>query len=180
MLPTALLAAALAAAPVFAQDALSRAGDASAVSGSAASAGSPTQAKELSALAFQGGTPAQTVVRADGRGVERSNLTLQRGAAERSARSAAVPGPGRTKSSGLPPVPGPFSFLSKTALGVAAGVATGLAAAWLFTKKHYAAGIGVAAGSIAGALIAGPIGALVGGLIGGLLGHFGARLFKKG
>ncbi|MCX5794583.1 MAG: hypothetical protein NTY77_03695 [Elusimicrobia bacterium] len=179
MLIAGFLAAAVAAAPVLAQDALSRAGDASAVSVAAASARSPADAKELGGTAFQGGQVAQTTVSADGRGLQRSNLTLQKSAPDTRAKAASVPGPMKLASAG-PPLPGPLSFLSKTALGIAAGAVTGFAAAWLFTKKHYAAGAGVAVGSIVGALVAGPIGALIGGLLGGLLGHSAAPLFKKG
>lgn len=179
MLIAALTAAALAAAPVFAQDALSRAGDASAVSLAAASARSPADAKELGGTAFQGGPVAQTTVSADGRGLQRSNLALSKPAASTQAAAAGVPKPLNLASAGSMPLPSPTSFLARTALGVAAGVVTGLAAAWLFAKKRYAEAAGVAVGSIVGGLIAGPIGALIGGILGGLLGHSAAPLFKK-
>lgn len=178
MLIAALIAASVVAAPVLAQDAMSRAGDASVASQSAVSAGSSAQAKELSTLAFQGGRPSQTTVSADGRGIERSNLALQKPAAGTKAKAASVSGPLKLASAG-PPLPSPLSFMSRTVLGIAAGVATGFAAAWLFTEKHYAAGAGVAAGSIVGALVGGPIGALIGAAIGGLLGHFAGKLFSK-
>lgn len=180
MLSAVLIAAALAAVPAHAEDAFSRAGDASSASLAAASARTPADAKELSGLAFQGGTPARNAVSADGRGVERSNLTLAKASGGEKIASAGVPKPLNLASAGSLPLPSPTSFMARTALGIAAGVVTGVAAAWLFAKKRYAEAGGVALGALAGGLLFGPIGALAGAALGGLLGHFGVRLFKRG
>ena len=179
MLSAVLVAAALASAPAHAEDAFSRAGDASSASLAASSARTPADAKELSGLAFQGGTPARDAVSADGRGIERSNLALARPSAGTKVAAAGVPKPLNLASAGSLPLPSPTSFLAKTALGVAAGVVTGVAAAWLFAKKRYAEAGGVALGGLAGGLLFGPVGALVGAALGGLLGYGAAKLFKK-
>lgn len=179
MLFGAIIAAALAAAPAHAEDALSRAGDASSAGLAAASARTPADAKELSGLAFQGGTPARDAVSADGRGVERSNLTLAKPSGGEKIASAGVPKPLNLASAGSLPLPSPTSFLAKTALGLAAGVVTGVAAAWLFTKKRYPEAAGVALGALAGGLLFGPLGTLAGAVLGGLLGYGAAKLFKK-
>jgi hypothetical protein len=180
VLSAVLIAAALAAAPAHAEDALSRAGDASSASLAAASARTPADAKELSSLAFQGGSPAQNAVSADGRSLSRSNLALSKPAASTKLASAGVPKPLDIAGAGSLPLPSPTSFIARTALGIAAGVVTGVAAAWLFAKKRYVEAGGVALGALAGGLLFGPIGALAGAALGGLLGHFGARLFKRG
>lgn len=179
MLFGAIIAAALAAAPAGAEDAFSRAGDASSASIAAASARTPADAKELSGLAFQGGTPARDAVSADGRSIERSHLSLARPSAGTKVASAGVPKPLNLASAGSLPLPSPTSFLAKTALGLAAGVVTGVAAAWLFTKKRYPEAAGVALGALAGGFLFGPIGTLVGAALGGLLGYGAAKLLKK-
>lgn len=158
-----------------------------ALSQAAAAAAGDAQAKDASAAAFDGGAPSGDEVAADGRSIKKGIPLRPALAAARPGKDSPPP-PAKEKGAasgvstglilgGAAALGGLQGWFAAGAVGLAAGAALGLGAAWLFHKGDYGGAFGVTAGAIIGTAFGGPIGGLIGAAVGGVVGHFLGKLF---
>lgn len=154
---------------------------------SAAAAPDDAQAKDGATAAFDGGAPNGDAVGPDGRSIQKGIPLRPATAAGHSADDSPPPpgkekeGPGKVSSGlmlgGAAVLGGLQGWFAAGAVGLAAGAALGLGAAWLFHKGDYGGAFGMTAGAIIGTAFGGPIGGLIGAAVGGIVGHFLGKLF---